>query len=479
MMPAIVLVLLLAGSAQGSKKHPLSWQEIDLPTTMDPLDAVSPVDFRVHALIYDQLYYADESEGFRSDIFKYSTVEPDGRLHAVLGPPVRWHDGQRLRAADICRSIERLKSATDSPLRNRHPILPTTCEVDEQKKGVFVAFAQHPLPDPRAVLAIPLMPTHLAEDHDLGSAPIGTGPMKATFDNHGWLFKAWDGSSRTVSIPAMRLVVEEDRAVQVRNLIKGTSDGVIGVPPKLLPDVREAGLTLRHFDQQSWWSLALNTQKEPLSDPAVRELLDRSLDREALREALITTDPDRDEQQCTLISGPFPRNSPRYNRGVPLPGGLPVATLPLGLRIAVPDSLDLPARAVLDALMASWRPFDATGAIVGPDADLNEFDIVVGTWSAADDLSALYHTPTAHRGLANVFGFSNKGVDRLFRELDGAVTDVEIHQLSRELHAMLADERTHLFLWELNWWSAWRPGIEHQLVSPGDYFSQLDQWTIP
>ncbi len=477
-MIAVLLALVACGAAHGGKRRPVTWQEIALPTTMDPLRPASPVDVRVQSLIYDQLFYF-EDDAWRSHILKDSTVAEDGQLHAVLAPQIRWHDGQRLRPEDICHSIAALRAATDSRVHKRHPSLPTRCEVDEGKTGVRIAFAEHPLPDPRAALTIPLVPGHLEDGHDLATVPVGTGPMRATYDNQGWLFEAFEGGSRPVAIPAMRLVVAQDRDEQVRALIKGSVDGIIGVPPALLPEVREAGMVLRHYDQQTWWYLALNTNREPLSDPSARALLDLSLDRDALREALVTTDPDRDNQPCTLISGPWIKDSPRYNQGVPLPTPATVEATPLEPRIAVPDYLDLPARAILDELMAQWHDLGATGAIVGSEADLSEFDVVVGTWTEGDDISALYHTPTAHRGLANVFSYSNPDVDRLFRELDHAETQMQTNQLSRELHALLADDRTHLFLWELDWWSAWKPGIERQVIAPHDYFSRLDRWTVP
>jgi len=477
MIWAVALALTI-GTAQGGKKRALTWQEIALPTTMDPLWAASPVDARVHALVYDQMFYPD-GDGWRSTVFTEAIVEEDGRLHVTLAPQIRWHDGQRVRPVDICFSIKELKAAVNSPIHRRNPSLPSQCEVDEDKGGARIAFAEHPLPDPRAALAIPLLPSHLDSDHDLASEPVGTGPMRARFDNHGWFFDAWDTGSRHTQIPAMRLVVAVDRDAQVGALLNGNAAGVVGVPPARLPEVREAGMVLRHYDQQSWWYLALNTHSEHLSDPAMRKALDSSLDRNALRELLITTDPDRDKQPCTLISGPWLADSSRYNRGVPLPAPRDVIGTPIELRIAVPDHLDLPGRAILDALMAQWAGFGATGAIVGPDADLSEFDVVVGTWAARDDISALYHSPTAHRGLANAFAYSNPHVDRLFRELDHAEGDLEVNQLSRELHALLADERAHLYLWELDWWSAWRPGIDHQVIAPYDYFSQLDRWSIP
>jgi len=303
--------------------------------------------------------------------------------------------------------------------------------------------------------------------------------MRARFHNGTWLFEAWSGGSRPSQIPVMRLAVEPSRTEQVRALLDGEVDGVIGVPPALLPEVRKAGMSLRYYERQSWWYLALDTTKPPLDDPSLRAALDAHLDRRALREKLVTTDPDRDAHPCTLISGPWPPDSARYNRGVMLPQPEPVDPVPLGLRIAVPNTLDLPARRVLDALLAQWSGFGATGSVVSGDADLEDFHVVVGTWTHGDNISPLYHSPSSHRGLANPFGFSDVVVDRLLRDLDDAQTDLETHQLSREIHALLADQRAHLYLWELDWWSAWRPGIEHQVISPGDYFGDLSAWRIP
>ena len=476
-MTLFLAMALLAEPADAGKKRPLVWAESALPTTMDPLHPKSPVDYRVHALIYDHLFYRD-GDTWSSHVLDDITVAEDGRLHATVIPQIRWHDGDRLRPADVCHSVDALNHAVDSPFHRNHRSHPVHCEINEAKTGVWISFAERPHPDPRASLSIPLIPASGSGD-PVEPQPVGTGPMRARFHNGTWLFEAWSGGSRPSQIPVMRLAVEPSRTEQVRALLDGEVDGVIGVPPAQLPEVRKAGMSLRYYERQSWWYLALDTTKPPLDDPSLRAALDAHLDRRALREKLVTTDPDRDAHPCTLISGPWPPDSARYNRGVMLPQPEPVDPVPLGLRIAVPNTLDLPARRVLDALLAQWSGFGATGSVVSGDADLEDFHVVVGTWTHGDNISPLYHSPSSHRGLANPFGFSDVVVDRLLRDLDDAQTDLETHQLSREIHALLADQRAHLYLWELDWWSAWRPGIEHQVISPGDYFGDLSAWRIP
>ena len=96
----------------------------------------------------------------------------------------------------------------------------------------------------------------------------------------------------------------------------------------------------------------------------------------------------------------------------------------------------------------------------------------------------LENTDSNARALALSKAIGNGGYDLVICgkqaiDLDDAQTDLETHQLSREIHALLADQRAHLYLWELDWWSAWRPGIEHQVISPGDYFGDLSAWRIP
>jgi len=476
-IPWLVLALAL-GPAHAGKKRPLVWAEVALPTTMDPLRPATPVDRRVHALVYDHLFYRD-TEGWKSRVLEDIAVSEDGRLHAKVASQIRWHDGERLRPLDVCHSIEMLTQDADSPFHRHQSARPVHCEIDTEKTGVTISFTEQPLSEPRAALAIPLLPAHGDTDARGHTHPIGTGPMRAHFARGSWHFEAWPAASQPSHIPALKLHVEPDRNAQVEDLLAGSIDGMIAVPPKRLPELRQAGMSLRYYDPERWWYVALNTALPPLDDPSVRAELDAHLDRDALRERLITTDPEREEQACRLITGPFSPDSPRYNRGVLPAPPTDSAPRPLGLRVAVPNTLDLEGRGILDALLEQWDGFGVTGSVVSPGSDLEAFHAVVGTWSHGEDIAQLYHSPTAHLGLANPFGTCDVQLDRLFRDMGTADSDLEHHQLSRELHAALADQRAHLFLWELGWWSAWRPGIEHQVISPGDYFGQLGVWKLP
>ena len=478
MMNALLgLVFLLLGPAQAGKGRPLVWAEIAQPTTLDPLRPASAIDRRVHALVYDRLFTRTET-GWTSRVLTDISVTPDGQLEAKPAPTIRWHDGQRLTARDICHSIDALNQTPESPFYRNTPSRPARCQINESKTGVRITFSERPLAEPRASLAIPLVQAERPSTPQDSRLPVGTGPMRARYAGR-WIFEAWSGSSQPPDISEMHLEVRPSRAAQVKALLDGDIDGVIGVPPALLPEVRAANLSLRFFDQKTWWYVALNSDQAPLDDPALRSALSASLDREALRKQLITLDPSREAQPSHLITGPSSRDSPRYNHGVTTQAPRPAEPRPLDLRLAVPETLDLPAREVLDALTTQWAAFGVTGSVVPAGTDLSSFHMVVGTWSDEDDLSALYHSPTASRGLSNPFGVSNPHIDRLLRDLDNAETRLESDQLARELHAMLADTHTHLYLWELDWWSAWRPGIDHQVVTPRDYFGRLSDWRRP
>jgi ABC-type oligopeptide transport system substrate-binding subunit len=471
------LVFLLSGVAEAGKNRPLVWAETAQPTTMDPLRPASAVDRRVHALVYDRLFTRTDT-GWESRVLTDVSITSDGRLSASTAPNIRWHDGQRLMPRDICHSIDTLNQTPQSPYYRNASSRPVRCEIDEGTTRVWVHFIERPLAEPRASLAIPLVQAPRSSATRAPRVPVGTGPMRARYAGH-WIFEAWSGAAVPPDIAEMHLAVQPSRAAQVQALLDGQLDGVIAVPPALLPKVRAANLDLRFFDQKTWWYVTLNSEKAPLDDPALRSALNASLDREALRKQLITLDPDRDSQPSHLITGPSSRDSPRYNRGVQSPAYRTAEPRPLDLRLAVPETLDLPAREVLDALTTQWAAFGVTGSVVPPHADLSSFHMVVGTWSDEDDLSALYHSPTPSRGLSNPFGIGDPHVDRLLRDMDNAETPLERDQLSRELHALLADSHTHLYLWELDWWSAWRPGIEHQVITPRDYFGQLSDWKRP
>jgi peptide/nickel transport system substrate-binding protein len=503
---------LLAGSD-------VTFYEESLPSTLNPLFARSMVDRRAQELVFDRLYYRSAvTSEIKSRLVASQEVLPGGRqLRIVLKEGIKWHDGQPLVPEDVCFTLAALRDpATPTQWGRAFQETVETCEATRKDLVITFKKAYH---NPTERLEFPVLPKHvfdgvtaISPDGEFSSRPIGTGSMKGSRGKREVRFTAFPNVHHAPRIPVMQLGEGGDPLIAVRTLLNNGVHGIVNIAPPLRGDIAASDdIALKSYDLRSWWFIALNTNRKPLSDKRVRQALDNALDREELRRLTMGFDPADIQQPCQFISGPFVPASAYYNRTVPMRtrsdladvrllmsgagareqgGTWTVGGEPLVLQIGMNAPLDFEARDLLNQIGNQLQAagFGRQVHKISVDDWFNEvltgratdYDLLIGKWSfgVVEDVAPLFQTRAGGHGWLNIFNYSDPTADGLLTRFDEAKSDTEAQDAYHELHALLADELPYLFLWKLDTKSGWRMEVKGNTITPYYYFTEFDGWTL-
>lgn len=497
----------------------VDYYEESLPSTMNPIFGKTMVDYRTHELVFDRLFHRSPiTNELESRVVESHEILNNGEMLRVnLKKGIKWHDGKRLSAEDVCFTVSAmLNPQTPSSFAKLYRESIKGCVAESKDTAVITFNKIYPYPRERA--AFPIIPAHafggntaLAPDNAFANEPVGTGPMKAVKTRRVVNFEAFPNVHHNATIGNMKLSEGGDPFVQVRTVINAGVQGVVQVGPALRPEVAASDdVALMSYDLRSWWFLALNTNSGALKNKDVRKAVDLSLDRNELRELTIGIDPNDKNPPCEFISGPFIQSSPYYNRQIKVneTHNRPLAAQhmkragatdssgkwlwqgkPVVLRIGMNAGLDAEARDLLtqvgnqlnaggfDQQVFRISSDDWVRKVITGQAS-SEYDAVIGKWSfgTVEDVNPLFHTRSGDKGALNIFGYSNSKVDSILERWDVAKTDTQARDAYHELHEMLADELPYVFLWKLDTKSAWRMEVKNNTIAPYYYFTSFDGW---
>ena len=520
---AIVRTLLTAAALAGTAilaGSTMSYYEESLPSTMNPLFARTMVDRRAHELVFDRLYYRSAvTSEIKSRVVESEAVSEGGvKLSVTLKSGIKWHDGEALKASDVCFTVDAmLDPGTPSHLSKAYREVIASCEANDKTRVATITFVKR-FYNPTERLAFPLLPSHafegntaVAPDHSFSSHPVGTGPMKGSQGRREVRFTAVPNLHHNAKIGVLSLGEGGDPLVQVRTLLNGGVQGVITVAPPFRTDVSATDdVALKGYDLRSWWYVAVNVNRPTLSNVSNRKALNYAIDRFELRRLTMGYDPDDVVQPCQFISGPFIPSSPYYNRSIRVKERADIARVkehmaeagaveqhglwtlggaPVNLKIGMNAPLDLEAKDLLNQignqLQASgfgrqvfkvsadnWNKKAVTGRMK------DEYDLLIGKWSfgVVEDVSPLFETRAGGKGSLNIFNYSHPEVDAFMQAFEVARTDTDAQDAFHGLHAFLSEDLPYLFLWKLDTKSAWRMEVGRNTITPYFYFTEFDSW---
>jgi peptide/nickel transport system substrate-binding protein len=382
------------------------------------------------------------------------------RLPEAL-PPL--HDGRRLDAALVARSLERTRSAPES-----------------KRRGLLAAIAAVEARDPRTVVIRTALPVaavanRLASVHVWAqptvkdAPPVGTGPYRVkSWKPHGdTVLEAFDGyRGRPPSVRALEFRVIPDVEARLAQVRSGDAHLVVDPPPAAVaalrsdPKVRvvaERGLRVLYLamDCARPSNPDVGLGPNPFRDVRVRRAAALALDRAALVSEALGGDAEVVDQLVAPAVFGYDKERPPLSFDQDEARRLLAAAghsrgFDVTLDYMPEKYVSMPA--VVEVLK---RQLAAVGIRVRPrPASTPEFfgrlerratAFYLMGWSASSgdagvSYDALLHTPGARRGAQNGGGYANPEVDRLLDEAARTLEDAVRRRLLVELARRIAAE---------------------------------------
>ena len=279
---ALVALLPLLGGA--GLAQTLTMAMSAQPDTLDPQVTAATAAFQVSKSIYDTLIEVDRAGVLVPALASSWAVSPDGLTYTFELVEATFHDGTAFGAEDVVATLDRIRSdETASPKVNEFRAI---VSVAAQGPRTVVVTLSEPQPALLASLASgwgAILPSEkLAEGHDFGNQPVGTGPFSFaswTRDNAITLNANPDyyGGAPSVDQVVIRFVT--DSAVQLQGLLTGEFDIIDTVAAADRPAVEtNPALTLVREPSGLVLVAGLNTRRDYLSDVRVRQALNLGVD---------------------------------------------------------------------------------------------------------------------------------------------------------------------------------------------------------
>ena len=260
------------------------------PETLDPHITSATSSFQITKSLYDTLVEIDRSGALVPALADNWNISDDGLTATFSLVEATFHDGTAFDGADVRASIERLLAEdTASPKAEEFQ---TIVDIATPNAQTVVFTLSEPSPALLASLASgwgAMLPSEkIAEGHDFGNDPVGTGPFTlSTWVRDSNLVLArfadyYQGSAASEQITVRFLA---DSAVQLQGLLSGDFDIIDTVASADMPTVMDAA-DLELVQEPSGLVLvaAINNRRPYLADPLVRQALNHAVDKETVLE---------------------------------------------------------------------------------------------------------------------------------------------------------------------------------------------------
>ncbi len=260
------------------------------PDTLDPQVTAATAAFQVSKSIYDTLLEVDRDGNLVPALATSYEVSDDGLTYTFQLAEATFHDGTTFGPDDVVATLDRIRAEeTASPKGNEFAAI---VSVEPQGESAVKLTLSEPQPALLASLASgwgAMLPNEkLAEGHDFGNAPVGTGPFRFvgwTRDNALTLDANPDYYQGAPQLERVVIRFVTDSAVQLQGLLTGEFDVIDTVAAADRPAVESnPGLTLVREPSGLVLVAGLNTRRDYLSDARVRRALNLGVDTATVME---------------------------------------------------------------------------------------------------------------------------------------------------------------------------------------------------
>ncbi|MEO2108293.1 MAG: ABC transporter substrate-binding protein, partial [Actinomycetota bacterium] len=260
------------------------------PDQLDPHVTTAYPSFQVLENVYDTLVVpnADTLEMEASLATDWEVSDDNLTWTFTLAEDVVFHDGSTFDAADVVYSYTRI---IDEQLANAFRF-GTVESVEAADPQTVVITLTEPTPNLLANIGgfkgMAIVPEGAAEDYDLATEAVGTGPFSlASTSPSGLVLEAnpdyW-GDAPSIGAVEFRWISEPTTALT--ELQTGGVHWTDNVPPQQIESLSgNDDVVLETVPSNDYWYWSANFDVEPFGDPLVREALALAIDRDAITQA--------------------------------------------------------------------------------------------------------------------------------------------------------------------------------------------------
>lgn len=260
------------------------------PDTLDPHATTGTLTFQTMRSVYDTLVEPNQEGEIVPALATAWDVSDDGlRWVFHLREGVAFHHGRTFTADDVVATIGRLSDPDfASPSAQEYAVIESVIAHDSTTVELVLSEPYAPLLATLASGWSAILPAdRIADGHDFGSHPVGTGPFQ---------FVNWVRDSEIVlsrfeqywktglpHLEGVRFRIITEQAVMAQALISGRIDVAdIVVEPEL--SLLRASDSVQIYESTSAlvMVLAINTRREPLNRREVRRAINAAIDKQAV-----------------------------------------------------------------------------------------------------------------------------------------------------------------------------------------------------
>jgi len=255
--------------------------------TLDPLAAVTTIDYNRAAALFDYGYWPDEEFVIQPQLVEEATPNRDATEWTLrLRDGVTFHDGKSLDADDLIFTINRIFKLDFSGLAGRFSVVDRGGMRKLDRRTVRVPLKRPFSIFPNQLAQLPIVPVGFDPER-----PVGTGPFKYErftpgkeslfVRNPDW----WGGFWQVEGTPYLDgLLITDfgDDTARVNALLADQVDAIDNVPFGQTKAIEAQGQSLFNVPTGNWRPFTMRIDAPPFDDVRVRQAMRLLVDREQL-----------------------------------------------------------------------------------------------------------------------------------------------------------------------------------------------------
>jgi ABC-type transport system substrate-binding protein len=443
-----------------------------MPTNLDPRIGTDAQSQYLDSLLFSSLVQRDDKMNLVPDLAASWQV-PDPRTYIFhLRREVRFHNGQRLEAADVKYTFDSLLSgAVPSPKRGSFALVE---RVDAPDDATVIFHLREPSASflwdlSRPAIGIVPRPGTPGGAANPAIHPIGTGPfrfVRAVQDEEVVLERNPDYFAAPPSIDRVRFRVVPDETTRALELRKGSADLALNslTPDTVAALARAPGLVVQDEPGTHLAYIAFNLDDPILRHRRVRQALAYATGRKTLIEYLL-------RGEARLASSLLPPNHWAYDPNLPQydydpaharrlldEAGYPAGADGARFHLTLKTSTDASTRLLAAALQDEWRRVGVTlelrplefGSFYG-DITHGSFQLYTLRWIGANNDPEIYRYVFDSREFppagANRGHYRNARLDALLDQARATLDFEKRRALYQQVQEIVANDLPYITLW--------------------------------